>query len=81
MRVYIKESTGKQHDIKIPTGLALNRVTAGIISNACQKNGINISKKQILELMKAFKCFKKHHLSWKLLEVYDADGEHVEIIV
>lgn len=81
MRVYVKEDTGQKFDIRIPTGLALNRVTAGIAAKMCQKNGVEISKKQLQVLVKTLKDYKKHHPDWKLLEVDDADGEHVEIVL
>ena len=79
MRVLVKESSGEKHDIRIPTGLALNRVTAGVAAKVCQKNGMEITKKQLQVLVKTLKDYKKHHPEWRLLEVDDADGEHVEI--
>lgn len=81
MRVIVQEGTGESHDIRIPTGMALNRVTAGFVSGICKKNGVEISKKQLLELIKVVKDYKKTHPDWKLVEVDDADGEHVEIII
>ncbi|MBP3569268.1 MAG: hypothetical protein J6K04_08910 [Lachnospiraceae bacterium] len=81
MRVIVQENTGEHHDIRIPTGLALNRATIGIISKVCEKNGVNISKKQLLVLLKALRDYKRDHPHWKLVEVEEADGEHVEIIL
>jgi len=81
MRVLVKENSGEKHDIRIPTGLALNRVTAGFVSKVCKKNGADISKEQLRVLIKALKDYKKRHPEWKLLEVDDADGEHVEIVL
>lgn len=81
MRILVKESSGEKHDIRIPTGLALNRVTAGFLSKVCQKNGADISKEQLRALIKVLKDYKKRHPDWKLLEVDDADGEQVEIIL
>jgi len=81
MRILINEGSGEHHDIKIPTGLALNRVTAGFVSVVLKKNGVEISKKQLAGLMKMAKMYKKTHPDWKLLEVDDANGEHVEIVI
>ena len=81
MRVIVQENGGENHDISIPTGVALNRVTAGVLSKLLQKNGVVIQKKQLLELMKAVKDYKKTHPDWKLVEVDEADGEHVEVIL
>ncbi len=81
MRIYIKEETGKEMNIRIPTGMALNRMTAGVITKACQKNGTDITKEQLRVLIKEVKEYKKHHKNWKLVEIDSADGEHVEIVL
>lgn len=81
MRVLVKENSGEKHDIRIPTGLVLNRVTAGFVAKVCKKNGADISKEQLRVLIKALRDYKKHHPEWKLLEVEDSDGEHVEIVL
>lgn len=79
MRVYIKEEGGHKMDIRIPTGLALNYVTAGIAAKVCQKNGVEITKSQMRVLVKTLKDYKKHHPDWKLAELQDGDGDCVEI--
>ena len=61
--------------------MALNRVTAGVAASVLKKNGVELPKKQLLMLMKEAKKYKKYHPEWKLLEVDDSDGEHVEIII
>lgn len=81
MRVIVNEGAGEMHDIRIPTGLALNRATVGFVSGILKKNGVELPKKQLLMLMKEAKKYKKHHPDWKLLGVDDSDGEHVEIII
>lgn len=81
MKVYVKEEAGHKIDIRIPTVLALNRVTAGIAARICQKNGMIITKNQLRVLIKSIKDFKKHHPDWKLVEIQGADGETVEIIL
>lgn len=81
MRVIVHESTGENHDIRIPTGLALNWVTVGVISGICKRNGVEISKELLLGLIKAAKDYKKTHPAWKLVEVDEPSGEHVEIIL
>ena len=79
MRIYIKEEGGHKLDIRIPTGMALNRVTAGIAAGICKKNGMEITKSQLFVLIKAIKEYKKHHPEWKLVELQDGDGDFVEI--
>ena len=79
MRIYINEESGKKWKFRIPLGLAFNRVTAGFIARRAQKEGTNISKKQLRALIKEVKKYKKNHKNWKLVEVDSADGLHVEI--
>jgi len=79
MRIYIKEEEGHKLDIRIPTGLALNRLTAGIAAGMCRKYGVEITKNQLYTLIKVLKDYKKHHPDWKLVELKDGDGDQVEI--
>lgn len=79
MRIYIKEESGKKWKFSIPLGLAFNRVTAGFIARRAQKEGTNISKKQLRALIKEVKNYKKSHKTWKLVEIDSADVVHVEI--
>ena len=81
MKLIIQNASGENHNIKLPTGILLNRVSAGIVSGVLKKYDVEISKKQLTELMKVAKTYKKHHPEWKLIEVDDAGGEHVEIII
>ena len=79
MRIYIKEESGKKWKFRIPLGLVFNRMTAGFIARRAQKEGTNISKKQLRALIKEVKKYKKNHKNWKLVEVDSVDGLHVEI--
>ena len=81
MRLIIQNTSGENHNIKLPTGIVLNRISAGIVSGVLKKYDVEISKKQLVELMRVAKNYKKQHPEWKLLEVDDAGGEHVEIII
>jgi len=81
MRVLVKEENGHKFNIRIPTALALNRVTAGIATKVCRKNGVEITKMQVYSLIKAIKDYKKYHPDWKLLEIEEADGDYVEIVL
>ena len=59
MRIYIKEESGKKWKFRIPLGLVFNRMTAGFIARRAQKEGTNISKKQLRALIKEVKAYKK----------------------
>lgn len=81
MRVYVNEDNDQKMDIRVPTGLVLNQMTAGLAVKACQKNGVEISKNQMRTLVKVVKDYKKTHPEWKLMEAYSSDGGHIEIII
>lgn len=79
MRIYIKDEEGHKLNIRIPTGLALNRMTAGIAVGICRKNGMEITNSQLYAVIKVLKDYKRHHPEWKLLELWDGDEGYVEI--
>ena len=81
MKLIIQNGSGEKHNISLPTGMVLNRISAGIVCGILKKHDVEIQKKQLVELLKVAKNYKKCHPEWKLLEVDDASGEHVEIIV
>ena len=63
--------------LRIPTGLAFNRFTAGGITKAMGKYGVKIPPKQARILMKALKKYRRTHPDWVLAEVQSADGGYV----
>lgn len=81
MKLIIQDGSGEKHNINLPTGMVLNRISAGIVCGVLKKYDIELQKKQLVELMKVAKNYKKRHPEWKLLEVDDANGEHVEVII
>ena len=81
MKVIVKEGNGELHNIKVPTGLVFNRATVGFASKVCKEKGVDISGKQLLLLLKALRTYKKTHPDWKLIEVDEDGGDHIEIII
>lgn len=81
MRVIVNEEDGKGVDLSLPSGLVLNPVSAIVLEKICRKHGVELPRKQLAEFMKAVKEYKKTHPEWKLIEVDEADGEHVEIVI
>ena len=63
----------------LPTGLVVNRLMAGTIRKRLKKEGIVLSKKQTVRLIKEFRRYKKKHADWNLVEVNAADGDTVTI--
>lgn len=76
MRIIAK---GDDHNVRlrIPTGLAFNRFTAGAISKEAGKYGVKISPHQARTLIKALKEYRRTHPDWVLAEVQSGDNEYV----
>ena len=64
-----------------PTGLIANRFTAGIVCRKLKKEGIQLTRKQILLFFKEIKRYKKSHADWNLVEVDSKDGDRAKIMM
>ena len=62
-----------------PTGLVLNRLTAGIIRRKLKKEGIRLTKKQTLLFIKTIRRYKKSHTDWNLVEVESKNGDTITV--
>ena len=71
----------KEHNIRlrIPTGLALNRVTGILICKAAQKHGVTLTPRQVGAFLEALHTYRKAHKDWVLVEVNSSNGEYVQI--
>lgn len=78
MRIIVKE---EDHNIRLslPTGLFLNRCTAGIASREAEKYGVKLSPRQMRQLFQAIKDYRRTHPEWVLAEVKGAKGEYVYV--
>lgn len=85
MKVYVNDSDGTNINLRIPTGLLLNRITTTILFKILNTvpgvPDLPLTKEQAFLLLKALKDYKKSHPGWKLVEVHSADGDVVEITV
>ncbi len=80
MRIIVKESEGKNIRLLLPTGMVLNRLTAGLISKALvERAKMDLSTGQMMRLMRELKRFKRKHPDWVLVEVQSSDGDYVKI--
>ena len=81
MRIIVKGSSHTDINLVIPTNLIFNRVSILILQQICKKQNVDfpLSKKQLIELMKVAKAYKRNHSSWNLVEVESEDGQRVEI--
>ena len=71
--------TINQHKILLPALFVVNPLTAGIISKTLKKDGILLTRKQILLLAKILRQYKKQHAEWNLVEVQPKSGSTINI--
>ena len=78
MRIIAKGDDHNVH-LRIPTGIAFNRFTAGAISKEAGKYGVKISPHHMRGLFKVRKDDRRAHPGWVLAEVRGVNGEYVQI--
>ena len=78
MKIAIKWDETKL-TLHFPTGLVLNRLTAGIVRKSLKKQGVRLTRKQTVLFIKELKRYKKTHRDWNLVEV-EEDGKNSVII-
>ena len=78
MKIAIKWDETKL-TLRFPTGLVLNRFTAGIVRKSLKKQGVRLTRKQTVLFIKELKRYKKTHRDWNLVEV-EEDGKNSVII-
>lgn len=81
MRITVNEGSGKSIRLCLPSGLVLNRLSAGFLSAKLKEQNVYISGKQLRILFRAIKGYKAAHPEWKLIEAHGSNGEIVEIVV
>lgn len=83
MRIYVREQEGKKINIAIPTGMVLNRLTAGVVKKCIARydksDNVNINSSDINILFKEIKKFKRKHPKMPLVEVESKNGDRVHI--
>ena len=78
MRISVKEAA-HNFCLRLPTGLVLNRLTAGAICKEAKKHGVNITYRQAVRFLKALHAYRRDRKDWVLVEVNSAKGEYVQI--
>lgn len=79
MRILIIDPSEPRVDLRLPSALALNSVSALWIQKALQERGITLTRQQLLLLMRTLRKYKRKHPNWNLVEVEQADGKCIEI--
>lgn len=78
MKISIK-SDDLKFTLRLPTGLILNRLTAGIVCRKLKKEGIHLTRKQTVLFIKELKKYKKKHRDWNLVEASENDTNSIVI--
>ena len=76
MKIFINWDNTK-FTLCLPTSLALNRCTAGMVRRELEKEGIHLTRKQTVLFIKELKRYKKTHRDWNLVEVEGSDEDSV----
>ena len=81
MDITVIPNGGKEIDLRLPTGLVANGLSATVVSGQLKKNGLDISGKQLRVLFRAMKRYRAQHPEWMFIEVESHDGTVVRIEV
>ena len=81
MKIDVTGENQKHICITVPTGLLLNRLTAGVVANSASKRGISLTQEQAVKLMRLLDECRKRYADWKIVEIETSDGDHVEIMI
>lgn len=79
MRVIVKNNEGLNLRIPIPSGLILNRFSAGVVQKYLKEYGLNVSKAQAAAFVKALNRYRRRHPEWVLVEAETAGGDYVKV--
>ena len=79
MKIVVKSNEGPNIWLPIPSGLVLNRFTAGFAPKYLKEHGLDITKEQAITFIKELNRYRRKHSEWVLAEVHSSDGEYVKI--
>lgn len=80
MKIHVIEKGVQKMNLRLPTGLLLNRFTACLAPHFMKDNeGPSITGAQAYRFIKTLKEYKANHPEWVLVEVQSANGDLVEI--
>ena len=79
MKISVIEKGKSGFGLQFPTGLLLNRLTAGIIARKLRKQGMQVSGKNVYGFAKAVRTYRKDNPQWQLVEIQDTKGARIQI--
>ena len=60
-----------------PTWLIINNFTAGIIRKKLKKDGIAVTRKQSITIIKEIKRYKRHNPDWIFAQINEKSGKTI----
>lgn len=78
MRIVVKDKDS-HINLPIPTRLVVNGLTAGILCRVLEKQGVSVTRKQLMVFVHELHRFRRRHPRWTLVEVEGHEGEQVKI--
>lgn len=78
MRIVVKDKDSHLN-LPIPTRLVVNGLTAAVLCRVLEKQGISVTRQQLMVFVHELHRFRRRHPRWTLVEVEGHDGEYVKI--
>lgn len=79
MRLKIYVNQGPKISLLFPTGLLLNRFTAGFLPKILEEQVPGLQKSQCRQFIKTLLDFRRRHKDWVLADITTAEGEKILI--
>ena len=79
MKIVVKSNEGPNLWLPIPSALIFNRFSAGFAQKYLKEYGLNITKEQVIFIIKELNRYRRKHPEWVLVEVQSSTGEYVKI--
>jgi len=81
MKIIVHSSGSQKINLRLPSGLALNPVSALFLPKIMEQNGIHMTRKQAFIMVKTINRYRRSHPDWNLVEVQAATGAYVKITI
>lgn len=78
MRIIVRDKD-THLNLPIPTRLVVNGLTAGVLCRVLEKQGVSVTRKQLMVFVNELHRFRRRHPKWTLVEVEGHEGEQVKI--
>ena len=65
--------------LRVLSCLLTNGLTSLVLAKKLEAQGIHVNHKQLHQLLKAARQYKRSHPRWHLVEVWCADGEEFQV--